>query len=314
MRIRTFFVIPSFLPTMKVSIIVPVFRTERTLQRCVESLQAQTFTQWELILVDDGSDDGAPALCDHLATIDARIRVIHQTNAGLSAARNAGLEVAQGEYVWFVDSDDYVAADTLAAAVSTMETSAEELSFVEFPVAVKWGHPTQHTLALVAEMYTDKWKWWFGAEGYKHCYAWNKLYRRDVIANIRFEKRVFEDVFFILPVLNTNKPFATITKGMYYYCYNAEGITESPSANLLDLLEAHVRVFRQLRWTCPKQIAKRQFAAYYAEVLNVQIDVYRRYNHRVLLKRQPVGGTPKLWLQRVLGVRLCCLIVNLLRK
>lgn len=314
MRIRTFFVILSFLPTMKVSIIVPVFRTERTLQRCVESLQAQTFTQWELILVDDGSDDGAPTLCDHLATTDARIRVIHQTNAGLSAARNAGLEVAQGEYVWFVDSDDYVASDTLAAAVNAMENSAEELLFVEFPVAVKWGHPAQHTLALEAEMYTDKWQWWFGAEGYKHCYAWNKLYRRDVIANIRFEKRVFEDVFFILPVLNTNKPFATITEGMYYYCYNAEGITESPNANLLDLLEAHVRVFRQLRWTCPKLIAKRQFAAYYAEVLNVQIDVYRRFNHRVLLKRQSVGGTPKLWLQRLLGVRLCCFVVNLLRK
>ena len=82
----------------------------------------------------------------------------------------------------------------------------------------------------------------------------------------------------------------------------------------LDLLEAHVRVFRQLRWACPKQIGKSQFAAYYAEVLNVQIDVYRRFNHRVLLKRQSVGGTSKLWLQRLLGVRLCCFIVNLLRK
>lgn len=314
MCIRTFFVTTSFLLTMKVSIIVPVFRTERTLTRCVESLQAQTFTQWELILVDDGSDDGAPALCDRMAATDARIRVIHQVNAGLSAARNAGLKVAQGKYVWFIDSDDYVATDTLAAAVNAMETSAVELSFVEFPVAVKWGHPTQHTVALVAETYTDKWKWWFGAEGYKHCYACNKLYRREAIDNIRFEKRVFEDAFFILPVLNTNKPFATITKGMYYYCYNAEGITESPSANLLDLLEAHVRVFRQLRWACPKQIGKSQFAAYYAEVLNVQIDVYRRFNHRVLLKRQSVGGTPKLWLQRLLGVRLCCFIVNLLRK
>lgn len=99
----------------------------------------------------------APALCDRMAATDARIRVIHQVNAGLSAARNAGLKVAQGKYVWFVDSDDYVATDTLAAAVNAMETSAVELSFVEFPVAVKWGHPTQHTVALVAETYTDKW-------------------------------------------------------------------------------------------------------------------------------------------------------------
>lgn len=299
---------------MKVSIIVPVFRTERTLERCVESLQAQTFKQWEMILVDDGSDDNAPALCDQLAANDARIRVIHQTNAGLSAARNAGLEVAQGEYVWFVDSDDYVAADTLASAVSAMEATTKRLSFVEFPVAVKWGHPLQHTLALVTKTYTDKWQWWFSAEGYMHCYAWNKLYRREAIANIRFDNRVFEDAFFIPLVLNTNMPFATIAKGMYYYCYNAEGITESANAKLYDLLEAHVRVLDQLRWVCPPDIDKKRFAAYYAQVLNVQIDVYQRNNHCVLLKRLPLNGTPKLLLQRLLGVRLCCAVINFVRN
>lgn len=298
---------------MKVSIIVPVFRTERTLRRCVESLQAQTFTQWELILVDDGSDDGAPALCDQLAA-DARIRVVHQTNAGLSAARNAGLEVARGEYVWFVDSDDYASPDVLASAVKKMETSDVELLFVEFPVYVKYGHPSQHLLHLSQKVYVDKWKWWFGAEGYKHCYAWNKLFRRSAIYNLRFENRVFEDAFFILPVLNTNMPFATINQGVYYYCYNKAGITESSNANLYDLLAAHVRVFEQLHWACPRHIEKKQFAAYYAQVLNVQIDVYERYNHCVLLKKQPVGGSYKLLLQRLLGVKKCCAIVNFIRN
>ena len=99
---------------MKVSIIIPVYRTEHTLARCVNSVLAQTYGNYEVIVVDDGSDDSAPALCDAYAQQDARIRVIHQPNAVLSAARNAGVENAKGEYIWFVDSDDFVAAVTLA--------------------------------------------------------------------------------------------------------------------------------------------------------------------------------------------------------
>lgn len=87
------------------SIIVPVYKVENYLQKCIDSILAQTFTDFELILVEDGSPDGCPALCDAAAAKDARIRVLHQKNGGLSAARNAGLDVARGEWIGFVDSD-----------------------------------------------------------------------------------------------------------------------------------------------------------------------------------------------------------------
>lgn len=90
------------------SIIVPVYKVENYLQKCIDSILAQTFTDFELILVEDGSPDGCPALCDAAAAKDARIRVLHQKNGGLSAARNAGLDVARGEWIGFVDSDDYI--------------------------------------------------------------------------------------------------------------------------------------------------------------------------------------------------------------
>lgn len=91
-----------------VSVIVPVYRVEKYLRICVDSILAQTYSDLEVILVDDGSPDGCPAICDEYAQQDARVRVIHQKNAGLSAARNAGLDLCQGEYITFIDSDDFV--------------------------------------------------------------------------------------------------------------------------------------------------------------------------------------------------------------
>ena len=300
---------------MKVSIIIPVYRTEHTLARCVNSVLAQTYGNYEVILVDDGSDDGAPALCDAYAQQDARIRVIHQPNAGLSAARNAGVENAKGEYIWFVDSDDFVAADTLAQAVQTLEQAQHDVAFVEFPVMVAYGNAQrQDLLHLTRQRYTDPWQWWFVAEGYAHCYAWNKLFRRSAIGALRFEHKVFEDVFFMLPLLNQVKAFATMNSGLYYYCSNPNGITANEGTHLLDLLEAHVRVLHQLHWARPQSVTQADFARYYAHLLNIQIDVYERCGGKVLLRDLPVGHTPKLLLQRILGVRRTCWLINLIRN
>ena len=97
---------------MKLSIIVPVYQVADTLRRCVDSIVSQTFTDWELILVDDGSPDNCGIICDEYTEKDCRIKVIHKENGGLSDARNAGLKMAQGEFVTFVDSDDYIRQDT----------------------------------------------------------------------------------------------------------------------------------------------------------------------------------------------------------
>ena len=95
----------------KVSVIVPVYNAEKYLQECVDSILRQTLADLELILVDDGSTDTSPALCDRYAEQDLRVRVIHQANAGSSAARNRGIEVATGEWIAFVDSDDFIDAN-----------------------------------------------------------------------------------------------------------------------------------------------------------------------------------------------------------
>ena len=106
------------------SVIVPIFRVEKYLDKCVQSLLAQTYKDLEIILVDDGSDDGCPAMCDSYAKMDPRIKVVHKGNGGLSDARNAGLEVATGEYIAFADSDDYVHPQMYEAMVTVMEENA----------------------------------------------------------------------------------------------------------------------------------------------------------------------------------------------
>lgn len=106
----------------QISVIVPVYNVEKYLHRCVDSILAQTFTDFELILVDDGSPDNCGAICDEYAAKDSRIRVIHKENGGVSSARNAGIDAAGGEYSTFIDSDDYVTADYLAGL---MRTSAD---------------------------------------------------------------------------------------------------------------------------------------------------------------------------------------------
>lgn len=301
---------------MRLSIIIPVFRTEATLLRCVHSITQQQFTDWEMLLIDDGSDDNAPQMCDALARQDSRIQVVHQANAGLGAARNRGMELAQGEYWLFVDSDDYLAPDTLHQLVAVMDQHTD-WSFAEFPV-MRWaGHATQKSLLTFrTQTFTNGWDWWFHAKGYNHCYSWNKLFRRNAFdGGVRFSNKKFEDTF-IMPALLANCPkFGTTDVGLYYYCYNHTGITATAGTQLSDLLEGYVQAMNLIHWQCPPHISPRAFNDFCAEMLNVQIDVYARCgSSKLLLPTFRAMHTPKMFLQRILGMKRFCKWFNIVRK
>ena len=158
-----------------VSIVVPVYKSEKTLRVCVESLQRQTEREIEIILVDDGSPDNCPCICDELAEKDARIRVIHKENGGVSSARNAGMEKAGGEFLLFADSDDSVEED-MAEALLCGIGSAD--------LAVCGYH--HHYLGRDVEKIPEISKW-NGAESFLALYGrgylnmpWNKLFRRSL--------------------------------------------------------------------------------------------------------------------------------------
>lgn len=170
----------------RVSVIVPVYQVEAYLPRCVDSILAQTFRDFELILVDDGTQDGCPAIMEAYARRDARIRQIHKENGGLSSARNAGLDVARGELIAFVDSDDYIEPDMLADAVAAADRNAAELVIWNYRLVDEAG-PHGAYLPMRSEV-IDLEK--LGLANYLYRYwmpyvhgqeAWCRLYRRAII-------------------------------------------------------------------------------------------------------------------------------------
>ena len=171
--------------TPLVSVIVPVFNSEKHLTRCLDSLREQSLEDIEIVLVDDGSTDASPALCDSYAEQDARFTVTHQANAGVSAARNKGLSLARGEYVMFVDSDDFVENDFCRYPYEQAEQNVADIVVFRFDIlrdgdVVVIGGPAKQYSGLKT---SDEALRLFE---YADVYVWNKLYRRCLFSGISF--------------------------------------------------------------------------------------------------------------------------------
>ena len=164
----------------EISIIVPVYKTERFLSACISSILAQTFTDFELILVDDGSPDSCPALCDAAAAKDSRIRVIHQKNRGLSGARNAGLDAAEGEWIAFVDSDDTITPDFCAKLYHAAQEAGAQMAVCNYrqvdealtPIREQYLHVRREV--LTPEQALEH------STLLPYMVVWNKLYHRSI--------------------------------------------------------------------------------------------------------------------------------------
>lgn len=226
----------------KVSIIVPCYNVEPYLDRCVQSIVNQTLNDIEIILVDDGSSDNSPVMCDNYAKKDERIKVIHKKNAGLGFARNSGLDVATGEYIAFVDSDDYVDknmyAELYKMAVSNdcsavfcgvkTENRNGKVWIDSFEVDrdIVWEEEEKDAfmLSMIAPPPEDEKERKYGMS------VWRAVYKRDVIEKfqIRFlsEREVgSEDLPFNVSFLKRVSRIGYIKKNFYYYCYNGSSLT-----------------------------------------------------------------------------------------
>ena len=182
---------------MKFSIILPIYKVEKYLRPCVDSILSQTFQNFEIILVDDGSPDSCPQICDEYAAKDARVRVIHQQNAGQSAARNAGLDIAEGEYICYVDSDDFLIDNNALQKIADASESLPDTFHYKF---VEWFESDGHIAdcyfdykiptdgRTLAEMYCDL----VDKDAYYNS-AWGKVIKRELLQgnSIRFYKGIF---------------------------------------------------------------------------------------------------------------------------
>ncbi len=283
-----------------ISIIMPVFNAVRTLECAVRSIQAQTCLNWELLLIDDGSTDGSDTLCDRLAREDGRIRTLHQLNRGASAARNAGLEVARGEWLAFCDADDWVDSYWLELFVGQLRPDVELVVQGFHTVNGPWhgGHTGVNFSGSIAEGIL------YLAECKVLGYLWSKMLRRDVVErhHIRFDEHFTfrEDEDFLLRyMLHIQRMSCTAEPGYYY---NVPDFSAKYRAG--DCFNPFLSIYRSLRTLYG---AKRNWllADYEKELTQSLFDAYVHRSsdrrQRLALFRREVG-------RRVMQVRNLSLI------
>lgn len=232
----------------KISVVIPVYKVEPYLDQCVQSVVDQTYTDLEIILVDDGSPDNCPAMCDAWAERDSRIKVIHKQNGGLSDARNAGLEIATGSYISFVDSDDWVSPDMFELLVGILEQADAQIAECG---TVSVYPETERQPCERPEGSTPAFATYGTEEAMRHLLAedvfspmvWNKLYRRECISNLRFEVgKLHEDVFFTHQAFGNCARIAKVETACYFYLQRHDSIMGKPfSLGNLDSLEGKLR-------------------------------------------------------------------------
>lgn len=223
----------------RVSIIVPVFNIENYITKCVDSLISQTYDNIEVILVNDGSSDNSASICHKYEKIDRRIKVIDKKNGGLSSARNTGIKEAQGEYLVFVDGDDYVhpeyieklfrsiinsGADIAVCGISIVDKNNEIVDKLATGKAYKLDNPFCDEVLLSSEVerryYKNK------KQGFWYVVAWNKIYKASIFESIKYDEgMIYEDEFLFHQLIRCCRKISFIPDELYYYVQRNNGIT-----------------------------------------------------------------------------------------
>lgn len=206
----------------EISIIVPVYNVEKYLENCIESILNQTFKDFELILVDDGSTDNSGKICDIYEKKDTRIKVIHKNNGGLSSARNAGLDIACGKYIGFVDSDDSIHPKMYEVLYNLIKNHKSDISCCNYKCTYDISCKEHEELNLneVIEMSNIEAieKLYDKDLGVRLVVAWNKLYNKCLFDNIRYKVgRLHEDEFMAHRILYNSKKITYVDNELYYY-------------------------------------------------------------------------------------------------
>lgn len=209
-----------------ISVVVPMYKVEQYLEKCLDSIINQTYTNLEIILVDDGSPDRCGEICDGYAKKDARIRVIHKENGGLSDARNHGMDIMTGQFVTFIDSDDYIRLDYIEKLYEPIAAGEASISMCDIQPVNEQGEYLEEVTEGTTEILSGEevilqelqGKWEFVT-------AWGKLYPSEIFEKLRFPlQRVYEDEYVFPEIFWGQKRVAHVQKPAYYYLKRGESI------------------------------------------------------------------------------------------
>lgn len=285
-----------------VSIIVPVYNVEKYLSRCVESLIAQTYREIEIILVDDGSRDNSGKLCDEWAKKDSRIKVVHKMNGGLASARNAGLQHANGQYICFVDSDDWVHEQYVGKQYDVLKKYHADISVCSHSIEFVNDHISQPVVFQIEECFERQRM----AEGIYLLEdvdvfntVWNKMYSRKSIGDLLFElnSEPGEDLLFNVECfINVNK-IVVMPDVLYFYMRQDEmTLTSKYKKGLFELSQKFNRVQKKLYETY-NMVGTEYYStytkAYIYRMFTCIPNMYRKNSDMTSLQREEVFGKLK---------------------
>ncbi len=230
-----------------ISVIIPVYNVAPYLRDCLDSVIEQTYTNLEIILIDDGSTDASGKICDEYAKVDKRVRVVHQKNAGLGPARNTGLDLCTGTYLTFVDSDDFLVLDMIEFLYKNAITKTADISICSF---LLYDNSTRKIFKSTRQ-YKDC--FFTNAQDFlthfftrpPHAYVWAKLYRSKLFAQYRFKNIAFEDALMWGPICKLAQRFVISSQNKYFYRRRTGSITDntrfSPKTFALPVVWQQVR-------------------------------------------------------------------------
>lgn len=262
----------------KISIIIPVYNIENCIARCIESVIGQSYKNLEIILVNDGSTDRSGDICDYYT--DERIKVIHKENNGLSSARNAGLDIATGDYIMFLDGDDYISGDMCRILYESLKENSADMSVCSINNIYETGEPiddfndaspiTGKTLTR-PEYYRQLLR---GGNWY-YIVMWNKLFKKSLFQGLRFPVgKIHEDEFLIHRIVDRCTTISTVTDRLYYYIQRKGSITnKSYSPRRLDVMEA---LFERERFYIQNKVDDDIVAAHLVASIRVLWATYER--------------------------------------
>ena len=249
-----------------ISIIVPVYKVEKYLRRCIDSILAQTYQNIEVLLIDDGSPDNSGEICDEYAERDSRVRVFHKPNDGVSSARNLGLKEAKGQYIGFVDADDYIDKSMYEVLLNNFLQEQADISICSYNQEDKNGvfhkhWPREDYLTITGDRQIEC----LISNQYYTCSCWDRLFKKELLHGFQFDesKKVYEDLLFLYEVAKKSSATVFTSVPLYYYCNN-DGTSVARSFfddRKMDIINVSQYILDDITASKPsmKRVAKREF-------------------------------------------------------
>ncbi len=290
---------------MKLSIIVPIYNTEKYLRKCIDSILAQTLTDFECILVDDGSTDNCPSICDEYAEKDPRIVVIHKPNGGQSDARNKGLDIAKGDYIGFVDSDDYIDTNMYEdlynlAVTNGISMVVCKINYIDANNSISSAKENETCQCIIYDAYNDLINDFSSINEKIYFSVCCKLFSRDIFKNIRFPKGLlYEDAYITLDLLECCDKVLFVDKCYYNYIYR-QGSTMNSTYSYahteqLILCNKMIDFYKKRNLNIQIKKAMVRFVDYYIPnhiLINTQFKEYK--NNFKIYRNQAVRSIPMI--------------------